>query len=270
MSDEQQGAAQTGPQGRSAKIVHRHDARMVADHLRMEPVGEHHSKLMRWYLDAKERGVMHEIMPDFHRLQIERWIYDRSLAIMGSPADSVTSDARMSASVRRALDFGVIERRVWQDARYKTAGVSGQEDVRIDLCDPVGIGLTDGEAQAIRKLDASFDLVICSEVLEHVAHPFAAVETLRLLLKPGGRLLVTSPFLWSDHSTEDYPDYWRFTEGAWRLLMKHAGLEIVTMQPCAWSYYGGHAYDWIRMFEGWGFRPQVEGHTGYMVEARKP
>lgn len=44
--------------------------------------------------------------------------------------------------------------------------------------------------------DASFDVVLCSEVLEHVPDPVAAVKELGRVLKPGGTLLLTAPF-WS-------------------------------------------------------------------------
>lgn len=234
-------------QGRG-KVRHMHDGPMVVDTLHLEPVGKRHAELHRWYQDARKSGKMHEIMPDFHRLQIEKWILDRSLAIMGSGVPSFM----------RAIDFGVIQRRAWQDERYVTAGVSGKEDVKIDLC----------HGTTVHR--ESFDLVICSEVLEHVEDPHAASRTLRDLLRPDGTLLITSPFLWPDHATVDYPDYWRFTEGAWRLLMKLAGLEIVTLVPCTWTHHGMHLYDLLRKFEGWGFKPQVEGATGYLVEARKP
>jgi len=40
---------------------------------------------------------------------------------------------------------------------------------------------------------ASFDLVICSEVLEHMTDDVAALRRLRALLAPNGRLIVTVP-----------------------------------------------------------------------------
>ncbi len=74
------------------------------------------------------------------------------------------------------------------------------------------------DIEAMTFADANFDAVICLEVLEHVRHPErAAVEILRVL-RPGGRLLLTTPFLTSYHgkgggsqSHDRYPDYWRFT-----------------------------------------------------------
>jgi ubiquinone/menaquinone biosynthesis C-methylase UbiE len=42
--------------------------------------------------------------------------------------------------------------------------------------------------------DESFDVVLCSEVLEHIPNPVAAIKEFSRILKPGGILLVTAPF----------------------------------------------------------------------------
>ena len=42
--------------------------------------------------------------------------------------------------------------------------------------------------------DASFDVVLCTEVLEHLPDPLAALRELSRLLKPGGQLIITAPF----------------------------------------------------------------------------
>lgn len=46
----------------------------------------------------------------------------------------------------------------------------------------------------IPEPDASFDAVMCVEVLEHVPYPVDALRELARLLKPGGQLIVTAPF----------------------------------------------------------------------------
>jgi ubiquinone/menaquinone biosynthesis C-methylase UbiE len=47
---------------------------------------------------------------------------------------------------------------------------------------------------AIPVSDHSFDAIMCTEVLEHVPDPVAAVTELNRILKPGGYLLITAPF----------------------------------------------------------------------------
>jgi SAM-dependent methyltransferase len=47
---------------------------------------------------------------------------------------------------------------------------------------------------AIPESDASFDAILCTEVLEHVPEPAPALRELGRLLKVGGTLIITAPF----------------------------------------------------------------------------
>ncbi len=47
--------------------------------------------------------------------------------------------------------------------------------------------------------NASFDAVLCTEVLEHVSDPVAALNELDRVLNPGGTLIVTAPFVSMTH-----------------------------------------------------------------------
>lgn len=47
---------------------------------------------------------------------------------------------------------------------------------------------------SIPEPDASFDCVMCVEVLEHLPDPIRALRELARLLKPGGTLIITAPF----------------------------------------------------------------------------
>jgi hypothetical protein len=97
-----------------------------------------------------------------------------------------------------------------------------------DLCDPTPSG--------------PYDVVICEQVLEHVVNPFEAARNLRLLCKPGGHVIVTSPFLIRVHELPLYglKDYWRFTPRGLRLLLEGAGLEVTSVgswgnRLCVWG-----------------------------------
>jgi len=65
--------------------------------------------------------------------------------------------------------------------------------------------------------DKSLDGVICSEVLEHVPNYQAALDEFARVLRPGGKLLITSPFVFPLHGP---PDFWRFTPEAFQLLLR--------------------------------------------------
>lgn len=46
----------------------------------------------------------------------------------------------------------------------------------------------------IPESDASFDVILCTEVFEHIFSPYDAVREFSRLLKKGGKLILTAPF----------------------------------------------------------------------------
>ena len=62
-----------------------------------------------------------------------------------------------------------------------------------------------------------FDIVVCTEVLEHTLNPFSAVNEIHRILKKNGLLLMTTPFNFRIHGP--LPDCWRFTEHGIRALL---------------------------------------------------
>lgn len=64
--------------------------------------------------------------------------------------------------------------------------------------------------------ECHFDIIVCTEVLEHTLQPFNAVAEIYRLLKPNGCALVSVPFNLRIHGP--LPDCWRFTEHGLRAL----------------------------------------------------
>jgi SAM-dependent methyltransferase len=67
------------------------------------------------------------------------------------------------------------------------------------------------DGRAIPFPDASFDNVLCTEVLEHVEDPSRLVAEMLRVLRPGGTLLATVPFSARvNHAPYDYHRFTRF------------------------------------------------------------
>lgn len=112
-----------------------------------------------------------------------------------------------------------MRRRAAEDPRMSVMTVdidpSAGADFVADIC----------EVDSLSNHDP-FDVIIAAEVLEHVANPFAAVQTIRSSLARGGSFFASSPFDFRIHGP--LPDNWRFTEHGWRQLL--AGFGEITIK----------------------------------------
>jgi SAM-dependent methyltransferase len=89
-----------------------------------------------------------------------------------------------------------------------------------------------GTIDAIPVGDASFDVVLCLQVLEHVPDPAAAVRELRRVVRSGGRVLLSTHGVYPFHPNPD--DLWRWTQqGLERLFLTNAEWTSVTVRPGA-------------------------------------
>lgn len=73
-------------------------------------------------------------------------------------------------------------------------------------------------------VDASFDAVLCNQVLEHVFNPNEFVAEMHRVLKPGGTVVLTVPFVWDEH--EQPFDYARYSSFGLRALFEQSGFAI--------------------------------------------
>ncbi len=81
-----------------------------------------------------------------------------------------------------------------------------------------------GTIEALPVPDASFDVVLCTQVLEHCDDPAAAVRELRRVVAPGGCVLASTHGVYVYHPVPH--DRWRWT---------HEGLEYLFRSEADWS-----------------------------------
>ena len=113
-------------------------------------------------------------------------------------------------------------------AKYDAIGVEMDATAR-DACSRRGLKVLAGHLpDAIPLPDASFDLVVSSEVVEHVEDDRGAVARLASLLAPGGTLIITVPahqWMWSEHDVANH-HFRRYTRAQVRALIEGTGLRV--------------------------------------------
>jgi SAM-dependent methyltransferase len=99
--------------------------------------------------------------------------------------------------------------------RYLTFDI----EARVDEVDYIG-DIEDMSAVPTGSIDS----MLCSEVLEHVPHPERAMAEFHRILKPGGVVVLTVPFMARLH--EEPHDYYRYTRHGVRRLFDDAGFDL--------------------------------------------
>jgi SAM-dependent methyltransferase len=94
--------------------------------------------------------------------------------------------------------------------------------VNIDVFPFPGVHLL-SQAEALPFADATFDVVVSEEVMEHVRHPHLMAKEMQRVTKPGGLIYVSLPFMYPYHPSPD--DYWRCTVSGLRALFD--GCDVV-------------------------------------------
>jgi SAM-dependent methyltransferase len=85
------------------------------------------------------------------------------------------------------------------------------------------------DAAALPFADGEFDAVLATEVLEHCPDPQAVLNEIRRILRPGGAVLITTPFMKGLH--EMPYDFYRYTPPALTMLCERAGLRVERIEP---------------------------------------
>jgi SAM-dependent methyltransferase len=118
----------------------------------------------------------------------------------------------------RVLDYGCADtpyrRLLPPGVSYLAADLPGNPAATLDIA-------PDG---TVPVADASVDAVLSTQVLEHVTDPALYLRECARVLRPGGRLLLSTHGLMVYHP--DPEDYWRWTCAGLRRVVQQAGLEV--------------------------------------------
>lgn len=76
--------------------------------------------------------------------------------------------------------------------------------------------------------DNSFDLVLSTQVLEHVEQPASYLEECRRVLRPGGRLLLSTHGIYPDHPCP--LDLHRWTADGLATICRQTGFDVMTVE----------------------------------------
>lgn len=86
------------------------------------------------------------------------------------------------------------------------------------------------DISSIPVATASFDAILCTEVLEHIPEPISALKEFSRILKPNGHLIMTAPVACLTHMAP-YFFYSGFSRYWYEKFLQECGFEILELVP---------------------------------------
>jgi SAM-dependent methyltransferase len=166
-------------------------------------------------------------------------------SFLGTFASQAWIWPKIDDELQEAGELGLLKGRVlnagagWRDLSHLIKG----ELVNQDLAYP---GDTRTNIQVYSPLhqipepEGAFDTIICIAVLEHVENPEEVVPEFFRVLKPGGSVVVSVPFMQPEHKVPT--DFQRYTKDGLERLFAHHGFEVLSCKPLFSAY---HTLHWI-------------------------
>lgn len=183
---------------------------------------------------------------------------------MSGPPDSATTPLHPLWLVRDGLRRGIADQQGYVVGRLLDLGCGWKPYAPLftdQVTAHVGVDLPTSRSRstvvdvyasglALPFRAGAFDAVLCTEVLEHVPEPNQLLAEVARVLRPGGALVLTVPWLWATHELPH--DYYRYTEFGLRYLLTANGFTVEAIQKTtgliataaqrfvAATYYGLH------------------------------
>jgi SAM-dependent methyltransferase len=164
---------------------------------------------IRGSTDARQLGrasrILADLVGDFYASAIPRWV-------SGDLVDLGCGKAPLLGAYRDYCSSILLAD--WANSPHANPLL----DLTIDLNQPLS------------PLESNlFDVVLLSDVLEHISEPAGLMAEIGRILKPGGRLLLNVPFTYWIHEAPH--DYYRYTRYALERFARQSGLEVIELVP---------------------------------------
>jgi ubiquinone/menaquinone biosynthesis C-methylase UbiE len=204
--------------------------------------GASESVLPDWCASALDRPIPNLLrrVYAFNQYERDRWVQAQAAKI---PEGS------------RVLDVGAGScpyRRFFAHCEYKSHDLAQLQPEQ--LSSRRGYGDIDyvSDILSIPVPEGSHDVILCTEVLEHVPDPVGAIREFARILRPGGHLILTAP-LGSGLHQKPYHFYGGFTSYWYRKFLTEAGFEDITIQPNGgfFKHYGQESMRFALLTAPW-------------------
>ena len=182
---------------------------------------------------------------------------------------------QIDAITREILSQEVLDNQSWLDLGCGLKPYSSS----FDHAKYIGIEVQDGGAEeAMKNADLyfdglnipfgenQFDGILCTQVLEHAIDSELLVRECNRVLKPGGTLIVSVPFLYREHG-QPY-DFRRFTSYGLLRILEQQGFKVPTLIKCLSTFetlatlFACHISNTYGSKSKWAYRL-----TSYMIVA---
>jgi len=159
-------------------------------------------------------------------LEDDHWWYRERRHLLAKAISGLTPGRAIDIGAAGGGNTRVLRQHGW-DAVALEYGADGAE-----VAHGRGLATIRGDATRLPLADASLDLVVAFDLLEHLVDDDAAVAEVRRVLKPTGTYLVAvpaDPRLWSDHD-EAVDHVRRYTREGLVDLLDRGGFEVTDVR----------------------------------------
>tara|TARA_B100001564_G_C20618205_1_gene660991 strand:- start:635 stop:1408 length:774 start_codon:yes stop_codon:yes gene_type:complete len=154
----------------------------------------------------------------YNRMRRDKWLINKAKNI---PSGSKVLDVGAG---------GCPHRKKFNHCEYFSHDFAQLSDVQIQ--NQMGYGRIDfvSDILNIPVPDKSYDVILCTEVIEHIPDPISAIKEISRILKPGGTLFITAP-LQSGLHQEPYHFYGGYTKYWYQKFLTENNFSEINVEP---------------------------------------